>query len=126
MAREILRLMEKLRCEVGDKVVITSGYRSLRHNEYLRAWTAAREPRTQSVSRNSRHMLGRAVDFYITGYSHQRLEGIAAKLKRWAGKLPKALRGSRERVWIKVYRRHEGREPDNLHKNAYIHMELRR
>ena len=125
MAKEIKRLVEKLRCEVGDTVVVTSGYRSPRHNEFLRAWVAVRQPKRNTVSSKSRHTRGRAVDFYVKGYDYSRLMTLAAKLKRWAGKLPHSLRGSRESVWIKVYRKTEGREPDNLHDFPYIHLELR-
>lgn len=125
MASAILRLMEKLRCRVGDKVVVTSGYRSPAHNAYLWAWVAARRPGRNSVSRRSRHTGGGAVDFYVKGYSHPRLIKLARMLKQWAGKLPKPLRGSRESIWVRVYRKEEGREPDNLHPFPYIHLELR-
>ena len=125
MAKEITRLVEKLRCKMGDKVVITSGYRSPRHNQYLRAWVASREKGRNTVSRTSRHTQGRAVDFYIEGYGHGQLMPVARQLKIWAGKLAKPLRGSLERIWVKIYRKHEGREPDNLHSLPYIHVELR-
>lgn len=125
MAKEITRLVEKLRCKVGDKVVITSGYRSPRHNQYLRAWVASREKGRNTVSATSRHTQGKAVDFYIKGYGHGQLTPIARQLKIWAGKLAKPLRGSLERIWVKIYRKHQGREPDNLHPFPYIHVELR-
>jgi hypothetical protein len=126
MAEELLRLIERVRCEVGDRVIVTSGYRSPRHNLYGWAYVAAREGPSNAVSRTSRHTKGRAVDFYVRGFTAEELRNLRAKLHRWAGRLAEPLRGSRERIWSRVYRRGEGRDPDNLHPHPYIHVEWRR
>lgn len=125
MAPKLVRLVERLRCEVGDKVVITSGYRSPRHNLYLWAHAAAGGARKNPVSRKSRHMTGKAVDFYVRGYGYGKLTALAPVLRRWAGRLAAPLRGSAQSVWIKVYKKTEGREPDNMHPFPYLHVELR-
>ena len=125
MDPRIAALVEKLRCAVGDVVVISSGYRSRRHNRYLWAYLAARGLRPNPVSRTSRHMAGKAVDFYVRGYSYGKLKALEKWLLSWAGRLAAPLRGSRKAIWTKVYRKDEGRDPDNLHPHPYMHVQLR-
>lgn len=131
MAEQILALIEKLRCTLGERVVVTSGYRSWRHNLYSWAYLAERQGTAptsspNAVSRKSKHMQGKAVDFYVRGLSFQEHRALLPQLRDWAGRLELPLRGSREAIWAKAYRPAEGRDPDNLHAFPYIHVELRR
>ncbi|MCZ6645829.1 MAG: D-Ala-D-Ala carboxypeptidase family metallohydrolase [SAR324 cluster bacterium] len=125
LAPKLKALVEKLRCALGDRVVITSGFRSRRHNLYSWAYVQARTPRANPVSRNSRHMVGKAVDFFVRGYAYGDLKRLETKLQQWAGRLPAPLRGSSKAIWTHVYRKGEGRDPDNLHPYPYLHLQLR-
>ncbi len=126
MAKEIVALVEKLRCRFGERVVVTSGYRSWRHNLYSWAVLAAEKGSGNEVSRKSKHMEGKAVDFHVRGLSYLQHKELSGQLRRWAGLLERPLRGSRQAIWSRVYRPEEGRDPDNRHGFPYIHVELRR
>ena len=54
-------------------VIITSGYRTLKTNEYLRK-------NSSKVAKNSMHLVGRAIDFRIRNRSISTLEKAAEKL----------------------------------------------
>ena len=123
--KEIVQLIELLRCDVSDHVRITSGYRSKTHNDYSWAFVVANGGARETVSLTSKHMTGRAVDFYIDNFSYEQHLTIEKKLHKWIGHLDKPLRGSLNKIWTKVYRKNEGRDPDNLHEMPYIHVEWR-
>lgn len=125
ICEEIVRLVDTLRCDVGDHVRVTSGYRSQTHNDYSWAFVVANGGDRKTVSLTSKHMTGKAVDFYIDDFSYDQLLTIEKKLHKWAGYLDKPLRGSRSKIWTKVYKRNEGRDPDNSHDRPYIHVEWR-
>ena len=61
----------------------------------------------------------------MRGYRYEKLTALAPLLRRWAGRLATPLRGSAQSVWIKIYKKTEGREADNTHPFPYMHVELR-
>lgn len=125
MSEQITTLIEHLRCEVGDRVKITSAYRSEQHNLYSWAYISAITGDESIVAKTSKHRLGKAVDFYVEGASFDEHKAIEKKLKSWAGSFAKPLRGSIDKIWTKTYRESEGRDPDNQHPYPYLHVETR-
>ncbi len=125
MNPQITTLIEKLRCLYGDKIVITSAYRNKKHNLYSWAYVYKKTGNKRVVSKTSKHQLGRAIDFYIKDFNFQKHKNVVPQLHKWAGFFSKKIRGSKNKIWVKVYQANEGRDPDNLHSSPYIHIELR-
>lgn len=126
MNAEILRILEQLRCEFGDRFVVTSAYRSDQHNLYSWAYLARKTGDEKAVSVKSQHVDGRALDFYVSGLDFEKHLAIEKRIHEIAGNFDSPRRGSSEKAWTKVYRSQEGRDPDNLHGFPYVHMELRK
>ena len=66
---ELLRQLQEIRNHFNSPVIITSAVRCQRHNDSLKG----------SV-KNSKHIQGRAVDFYVKGISYSKLKAFTAKL----------------------------------------------
>ncbi|SDL23304.1 YcbK family protein [Natronincola ferrireducens] len=64
----LLEKLQQLRDQVGRPVNLTSGYRTLAHNQKV------------GGSPNSQHMLGRAADIQVPGYSPEAIGKIAEEL----------------------------------------------
>lgn len=57
-----LNVLDPLRARIGRPIIITSGYRSQRVNELV------------GGSETSQHMLGKAADIHIQGYTPQQMD----------------------------------------------------
>ena len=66
---ELLAQLQQIRNHFGKPVIITSAVRCQKHNDSLKG----------SV-KNSKHVLGRAVDFYVKGVSYKKLYSYAKTL----------------------------------------------
>ncbi len=77
MDPHLLDILWEVRREVGDPgpITIISAYRSPQTNSMLRA-------RSRGVARNSQHMVGKAIDFYIPGADLAKMRVIALRLQR--------------------------------------------
>ncbi|MCC5912463.1 MAG: DUF882 domain-containing protein [Clostridiaceae bacterium] len=64
----LLEKLQQLRDRVGGPVNLTSGYRTLEHNQRV------------GGSPNSQHMLGRAADIQVPGYSPETIARLAEEL----------------------------------------------
>ncbi|SET58474.1 Peptidase M15 [Natronincola peptidivorans] len=64
----LLKKLQQLRDRVGGPVNLTSGYRTLEHNRQV------------GGSPNSQHMLGRAADIKVPGYSPEAIGQMAEEL----------------------------------------------
>lgn len=58
----VLNVLDPLRTRIGRPIIITSGYRSQRVNELA------------GGSKTSQHMLGKAADIHIQGYTPQQMD----------------------------------------------------
>lgn len=60
----VLNVLDPLRAMIARPIIITSGYRSQRVNELV------------GGSKTSQHMLGKAADIHIQGYTPQQMEMV--------------------------------------------------
>ena len=58
----VLNVLDPLRARIGRPIIITSGYRSQRVNNLV------------GGSKTSQHMLGKAADIHIQGYTPQQMD----------------------------------------------------
>jgi hypothetical protein len=129
---DILNYIQK---ETGGRVVITSGYRCPKHNTYV-------DP--SSYNRTSKHMVGAEVKFFVEGMEDspkRALELIKKYYKeneRYGGAKEylefKEYNGStnvattpvyNKEVFVKLFKKEEGRSFDNDHSYPYIDLQVR-
>lgn len=60
----VLNVLDPLRAMIARPIIITSGYRSQRVNELV------------GGSKTSQHMLGKAADIHVQGYTPQQMEMV--------------------------------------------------
>ena len=60
----VLNVLDPLRAMIARPIIITSGYRSQRVNELV------------GGSKTSQHLLGKAADFHVQGYTPQQMEMV--------------------------------------------------
>ena len=58
----VLNVLDPLRARIGRPIIITSGYRSQRVNKLV------------GGSKTSQHMLGKAADIHVQGYTSQQMD----------------------------------------------------
>lgn len=58
----VLNVLDPLRARIGRPIIITSGYRSQRVNELV------------GGSKTSQHLLGKAADIHVQGYTPQQMD----------------------------------------------------
>ncbi|MBN1620466.1 hypothetical protein JW890_07065 [candidate division WOR-3 bacterium] len=74
---DLIELLNSIQSEAQGKLVILSGYRSSRHNSYLAAelynYVDERgdSGNPYEVSMTSKHIMGAAADFYVTGFEER-------------------------------------------------------
>lgn len=132
----LIDLLNYLQTKTGQRVVITCGHCCPDHNLYL-----------DSSSGNlvSKHLLGAEVDFYIQGWENQP-QKIVDLILEYYKETPK-YKGLKEfeefqryekadtnvslqpwynkEIFIKLFRKTEGRDFDNRHPYAYISVQVR-
>lgn len=132
----LLEILNDLQSRTNQRVVVTCGYRCPQHNTY-----ADPSPHNQA----SKHMIGAEVDFYVQGYE-SRPEEIVKLIMQYYRENP-LCRGKKEftdferyqkkdtdvstlpwynkEIFIKLYRKNEGRDFDNRHPYPYISLQVR-
>lgn len=132
----LIELLNYLQNRTGKRVVITCGHCCLDHNSYL-------DP--SLTNQNSKHLIGAEVDFYIQGMEHQP-QKIVDMIISYYEENPK-YKGLKEfeefqrydkeptnvttlpwynkEIFIKLYKKTEGRDFDNRHPYPYIGIQVR-
>jgi len=117
MDPRLVSLIEKLRCKVGNRISINSGYRSRKHNLFLWAVAVIRSGDEARVAKGSKHQTGRAVDFSIRGETYHGHKIWAKKMGEWAKS-----NHSPHLVWARVYP--AGMRSGTRIHHPYIHLEI--
>jgi hypothetical protein len=132
----LLNLMNHIQAKTGKRVVITSGHRCPEHNTYV-------DPSPDN--QYSKHMIGAEVAFYVQGMENNP-EKIVECLRDYYKETPK-YKGQKEyetfqryekddtnvstppwynkETFIKLFKKHEGRNFDNRHPYPYISVQVR-
>lgn len=132
----LIELLNEVQVQTGKRVIITCGHRCPQHNVY-----ADGSPKVQA----SKHMIGAEVDFYVLGLEAQPEIAIKAimnfykKNPRYVSKrdFEEFLRYDKgdtdvstqpwynKEIFIKLYKKNEGRDFDNRHPYPYISLQVR-
>jgi len=131
----LIDLLNYVQMKTGKKVVITCGHRCPMHNTY-----ADGSPANQS----SKHMIGAEVDFYIQGMEQEPEEVIRLicsfyketpgykglkeyeQFQRFEGKTNVSTQPwYNKEIFIKLFKKDEGRDVDNRHPYPYICLQVR-
>lgn len=67
----VLNVLDPLRARIGRPIIITSGYRSQRVNELV------------GGSKTSQHLLGKAADIHVQGYTPQQMNIVYQTIQMW-------------------------------------------
>jgi hypothetical protein len=132
----LLDLLNYIQLKTGCPVVVTCGHRCPAHNSFS-------DPSTYQM--NSKHMIGAEVDFYVKGMEDRPLEVIDIMMDYY--KETKTYKEDKEytkfqrldrvkvdvstlpwynkEIFIKLYKKGEGRDFDNKHPHAYIGLQVR-
>lgn len=132
----LIDLLNYLQTKTEKKVVITSGHSCPDHNSFL----------DSSVKNQStKHLLGAEVDFYIQGMENQPnkvvdlIQGYYKEKSKYKGlkdyeEFQRYEKGDsntvtkpwyNKEVFIKLYKKDEGRDGDNRHSFPYISIQVR-
>ncbi|MBS0272791.1 MAG: DUF882 domain-containing protein [Proteobacteria bacterium] len=132
----LIDLLNYVQTKTGKRVVVTCGHCCPDHNAYLDS-----SPANQA----SKHMLGAEVDFYVQGMEQQPSEVINLILayyreqpkykeskdfeefKRYEkeDKNLRTLPWYNKEIFVKLFRKEEGRDFDNRHPYPYISIQVR-
>lgn len=132
----LIDLLNHIQTKTKKKVVITSGHRCPEHNSYV-------DP--SPSNRYSKHMIGAEVSFYVQGMEEQS-DKIVALLQEYY-KTSAKYQGKKDfvefkryekgdlnvstqpwynkEIFIKVFKRKEGRNFDNRHPYPYLSIQVR-
>lgn len=128
----LLDLLNYVQKATGHKVIVTSGYRCPDHNAYVDS-----SPQNST----SKHMMGAAVTFYVQDYDNQKVIDVIMKYYEQRYPSQKELNHferyakndtdvstppwMNKEIFIKLYKKEEGRSPDNSHPFPYISLQVR-
>jgi hypothetical protein len=132
----LIDLLNHIQIKTGKRVIITSGYRCPEHNAYI---NSAKENQT------SKHMVGAEVTFYVLSMENNP-EAIVRLIQDYYKISPK-YKGQKEfiefkryekedtnvstqpwynkEIFIKLFKKNEGRDLDNRHPYPYISLQVR-
>ncbi len=132
----LIDLLNYIQAKTEKRVVITCGHCCPEHNSYLNP---------SPSNSTSKHMIGAEVDFYVQGLEEQP-EAIVALIMAYYGEGSKYF-GNKEfevfkryekedcdlatppwfnkEIFIKLYRKDEGRDGDNQHPYPYLSIQVR-
>lgn len=132
----LIDLLNYIQDKSGKKVVITSGHRCPEHNTYVDASTE---------NQASKHMIGAEVSFYVKGLE-DKPEKVINLIQTYYQEMPKytglkefqefkryeknntnvsTLPWMNKEIFIKFFKKKEGRNFDNRHPYPYISIQLR-
>lgn len=131
----LIDLLNYIQDKSGKKVVITSGHRCPEHNTYVD---------TSSENSASKHMIGAEVSFYVQGWEEQPEKTIKLIQNYYLEAKYKGLKELQEfkryekgdtnvstppwmnkEIFIKLFKKKEGRNFDNRHPYPYISIQVR-
>lgn len=131
----LIELLNLIQMKTKKQVIITSGHRCPVHNTYL-----DQNPKNSS----SKHLIGAEVDFFVQGLEEAPEIAIQTILDAYSSnpaykdqkELSSFKRYDKEsnlstlpwfnkEIFIKIHRRHEGRNWDNRHPYPYITIQVR-
>lgn len=132
----LIDLLNFIQSKTQKRVIVTSGHRCPQHNRYNDS---------SSKAQYSKHMIGAEVAFYVVGledyperivnllqeYYREREEYKGAKeyleFQRWdkKGVTVEVLPWYNKEIFIKLFKKHEGRDVDNSHPFPYISIQVR-
>lgn len=133
---QLLRLLNYIQEKTEKEVVITTGHRCAKHNQY-----ADRSGYNQS----SMHMMGAEVDFYVKGMESSP-EKIIALIEQYYQEDPEVQKDPlftsfkrytkdnvnvrtqpwyNQEIFVKLYQSDEGRDLDNQHLYPYLSIQMR-
>ncbi len=125
----LIRLLNIVQEQTQKRVVLTSGHRCPQHNAYV-------DP--SKFNQMSKHMIGAEVDFYVKGLEENPEKVIQVLIDAYKGRdsLENFTRYSKEtdvstlpwmnkEIFIKLYKKKEGRNVDNRHPYPYICIQIR-
>lgn len=132
----LLDLLNYIQAQSGKRVVVTSGHRCPPHNLYVDS-----SPKNQG----SKHQMGAEVDFYVQGMELQP-EAIVSLIAKFYKETPR-YKGKADfqhlaryeksdtnvstppwqnkEIFIKLFKKEEGRNFDNRHPYPYINIQVR-
>lgn len=126
----LIDILNYLQTKTGRKVIVTSGYRCPDHNAYV-------EP----ASPASRHMIGAAVTFYVQDTDPDKVVSLIMTYykERYPDKkeftdFERYTKNDidvstpplhNKEIFIKLYKKGEGRNPDNTHPFSYLSLQVR-
>lgn len=131
----LIDLLNYIQVKTGKRVVITSGHRCPDHNTYVDA---------SEGNRFSKHMVGAEVSFYVQSLE-ENPDRIIKVIQEYYQEVPK-YQGKKEyafqryqkgdtdvstqpwynkEIFIKLYKRKEGRNFDNRHPYPYLSLQVR-
>ncbi|KIC72486.1 hypothetical protein DB41_KK00120 [Neochlamydia sp. TUME1] len=132
----LINLLNYLQHKSGKKIVITSGHRCPQHNIYV----------DDSIeNQSSKHMIGAEVSFYVQGWEDKPAE-IIKLIHHYYSETPKykglkdfqefsryekqdtnvsTLPWMNKEVFVKLFKKKEGRNFDNRHPYPYISIQVR-
>lgn len=132
----LIDLLNYIQDKAHKKIVITSGHRCPDHNTYVDA---------SIENQASKHMIGAEVSFYVQGWE-DKPEEVISLIQKYYLTMPKygGLKDFQEfkryekdntnvsiapwmnkEVFIKIFKKHEGRNLDNRHPFPYISIQVR-
>jgi len=119
----LIDLLNHIQKETGKKVAITCGHRCPVHNLYADSSKSAR---------NSKHLIGGEVDFYVEGLEEnpEAIVSILQKFYENSFKRSNHFSTASTPTWynkevaITLYHREEGRDFDNAHPYPYLSIQV--
>lgn len=131
----LIDLLNFLQNKLDAKVVITCGHRCPQHNRYSDI---------SDFNKTSKHMIGAEVDFYVEGYEKRPEKVVEALISYYSQEKFNGNKGLQEfkrytkpnlnvsthpwynqEVFIKLYKKTEGRDKDNNHSFPYLSIQVR-
>lgn len=127
----LISLLNTIQAETGKRVVITSGHRCPVHNAYI---DITHEAKT------SKHMIGAEVSFYVEGMETTPEKILPIIFNYYAGRDPDYVSFNRyekrdtnvstppwfnKEIFVKLFRKEEGRNLDNQHPYPYLSIQVR-
>ena len=121
----LITLLNHIQEKLDQRVVITSGHRCPVHNSYV-------DP--SQGNQTSKHLLGAAVSFYVENLEESPNEVLSQlfsyyknePFKRWDKTTDVSTKPwYNDEVFVKLYKKDEGRDFDNRHPYPYISIQVR-
>lgn len=131
----LLEILNYIQEQTQKQIVVTCGHRCPKHNTYAD---------TSNFNSTSKHMIGAEVDFYVKGMEWSP-EAVISLIEKYYQNQPQlkenpqfsqfsryenytdvsTLPWYNKEVFVKIYKKDEGRDIDNNHRFPYISIQLK-